>query len=39
LAKWEEALFAAMERNSMHVSDFLKLPRDSIVEIGRQVAI
>jgi len=39
LAKWEEALFAAMERNAMHVSDFFKLPRDSVVEIGRQVAI
>jgi KUP system potassium uptake protein len=39
LAKWEEALFAAMEPNALHVSDFLKLPRDSVVEIGRQVAI
>jgi KUP system potassium uptake protein len=39
LAKWEEALFAAMERNSMHVSDFFDLPRDSTVEIGRHVAI
>jgi hypothetical protein len=24
LAKWEEALFAAMERNAMHVSDFFQ---------------
>jgi KUP system potassium uptake protein len=39
LAKWEEALFAAMERNAMHVSDFFKLPRDSLVEIGREVGI
>ncbi len=39
LAKWEETLFAAMERNAMHVSDFFSLPRDSVVEIGRQVAI
>jgi KUP system potassium uptake protein len=39
LPKWEEALFAAMERNAMHVSDFFKLPRDSVVEIGRQIAI
>ena len=39
LAKWEEALFAARERNAMHASDFFKLPRDSVVEIGRQVAI
>ena len=39
LARWEEALFAAMERNAVHVSDFLRLPSDSVVEIGRQVAI
>lgn len=39
LAKWEETLFAAMERNAVHVSDFFSLPRDSVVEIGRQVAI
>ena len=39
LAKWEETLFAAMERNAVHVSNFFSLPRDSVVEIGRQVAI
>jgi KUP system potassium uptake protein len=39
LAKWEEALFAAMERNAIHVSDFFKLPSDSVVELGREVAI
>jgi KUP system potassium uptake protein len=39
LAKWEEALFAAMVRNSVHVSDYFRLPSDSVVEIGRQVAI
>jgi len=39
LAKWEEALFAAMERNAVHVSDYFRLPSDSVVEIGRQVAI
>ena len=27
LAKWEETLFAAMERNAVHVSDFFSLPR------------
>jgi K+ transporter len=26
LAEWEEALFAAMERNAVHVSDFFSLP-------------
>ncbi|MGB6325041.1 MAG: KUP/HAK/KT family potassium transporter [Methylocella sp.] len=39
LAKWEEALFAAMERNAVHVSDFFRLPGDDVVEIGRQIAI
>jgi len=34
-----EALFAAMQRNSVHVSEYFKLPRDSVVEIGREVAI
>ena len=39
LAAWQEGLYAAMERNSVHVSDFFKLPHDAVVEIGRQVAI
>jgi len=39
IARWEEALFAAMERNAVHVSDFFRLPSDDVVEIGRQVAI
>ena len=36
---WETALFALMERNAAHVSDFFRLPEDGVVEIGRQVAI
>jgi KUP system potassium uptake protein len=39
LPAWEEALFAAMERNAVHVTDFFRLPPDNVVEIGRQVAI
>jgi KUP system potassium uptake protein len=39
LPRWLEALFAAMQRNSVHVSDYFKLPRDAVVEIGREVAI
>jgi len=39
LPRWIEALFAAMQRNSVHVTDYLKLPADSVVEIGRQIAI
>ncbi|MGO9486819.1 MAG: KUP/HAK/KT family potassium transporter [Rhodomicrobium sp.] len=39
LPKWAEALYATMERNSAHVTDFFRLPADQVVEIGRQVAI
>jgi len=39
LFAWETALFAMMERNAAHVSDFFRLPEDGVVEIGRQVAI
>jgi KUP system potassium uptake protein len=39
LPAWQERLFAVMERNAEHVSDFFRLPNDQVVEIGRQVAI
>ncbi len=39
LPAWQEAFFAVMERNAIHVSDFFNLPTDQVVEIGRQVAI
>jgi KUP system potassium uptake protein len=39
LPAWQEKLFAIMERNAVHVSDFFSLPNDQVVEIGRQVAI
>ncbi len=39
LPKWEELIFAAMERNAAQVTDFFRLPVDQVVEIGRQVAI
>jgi len=39
LPAWQEWLFAAMERNAVHVSDFFSLPTDQVVEIGRQVEI
>jgi KUP system potassium uptake protein len=38
-AKWLEVLYIAMERNSVHVSDFFRLPNDSVVLIGRRIAI
>ena len=36
---WEEVLFGLMERNAVHYADFLKLPDDNVVEIGRHIAI
>jgi KUP system potassium uptake protein len=39
LPVWQERVFAVMERNAIHVSDFFSLPSDQVVEIGRQVAI
>jgi KUP system potassium uptake protein len=39
LPRWLETLFAFMQRNSAHVTDYFRLPSDSVVEIGRQVAI
>jgi len=39
LPGWQERVFAVMERNATHVSDFFSLPNDQVVEIGRQVAI
>jgi KUP system potassium uptake protein len=32
-------IFSFLQRNSVHVSDYLRLPTDSVVEIGPQVAI
>jgi KUP system potassium uptake protein len=39
LPAWQERIYAVMERNAAHVSDFFNLPTDRVVEIGRQVAI
>jgi KUP system potassium uptake protein len=39
LPAWQERLFAVMERNAVHVSDFFSLPSDQVVEIGRLVSI
>jgi KUP system potassium uptake protein len=39
LPAWQEELFALMERNAVHVSDFFSLPSDQVVEMGRLVAI
>ncbi len=39
LPRWLEAMFAFMQRNSAHATDYFRLPSNSVVEIGRQVAI
>jgi KUP system potassium uptake protein len=39
LPVWRERLFAFLQRNAAHVSDFVRLPRDAVVEIGREVEI
>ncbi len=39
LSLWENALFAFMMRNSRHVSDAFCLPRNHVVEIGRQIVV
>lgn len=39
LPRWVEAMFAAMQRNSVHISDYFKLPPDCVVEIGREISI
>jgi KUP system potassium uptake protein len=39
LPRWVEAMFAMMQRNSSHLTDYFKLPADAVVEIGRQISI
>ncbi|MBV8892688.1 MAG: KUP/HAK/KT family potassium transporter, partial [Acidobacteria bacterium] len=39
LPRWVEALFAFMQRNASHLTDYFRLPPDQVVEIGRQVGI
>ncbi len=39
LPTWQAALFAAMVKNSAHLTDYFRLPSNQVVEIGRQVSI
>jgi KUP system potassium uptake protein len=34
-----EALFAFMQRNSAHLTEYFRLPIDAVVEIGREISI
>jgi len=39
LPHWIEAPFAFMQRNSLHISQYFRLPADAVVEIGRQIGV
>ncbi len=39
LPRWQEMLFAYMERNAAHVTDYFRLPANQVVELGRQIAL
>jgi KUP system potassium uptake protein len=39
IPRWQEVVFAAMERNGARVTDYFALPSDQVVEIGRQISI
>ncbi len=38
-SKWFTGWFVMMQRNSTHLGEYLRLPSDSVVEIGRQISI
>ncbi len=37
--QWLQSMFAFMQRNSVHATEYFHLPPRSVVEIGRQIAI
>jgi len=39
LPRWIEAIFGALLRNSMHLPDYLNVPREQVIDLGRQIAI
>lgn len=39
LPHWLEAIFAFLRRNSAHVTDYFRLPVETVVELGREIAI
>jgi KUP system potassium uptake protein len=39
LPHWLEAIYAFLQRNSAHVTEYFRLPADTVVEIGREIAI
>ena len=39
LPRWVEGLYAFMQRNAVHVTDYFRLPAETVVEVGREIAI
>jgi KUP system potassium uptake protein len=39
LPKWIAPCFAMMQRNSVHLGDYFRLPSDALAEIERQISI
>jgi len=39
MSPWREKLFAQMHRNASAAADFLKLPNNSVVELGSKIEI
>jgi KUP system potassium uptake protein len=39
LPRWIEAMFSVLLRNSARVTDYLNVPAEQVVDLGRQVSI
>jgi KUP system potassium uptake protein len=39
LPRWMEVLFSAMLRNSVHLTDYLRVPRDQLIDLGREISV
>lgn len=39
IARWIEALYAFMQRNGGHATEYFQVPHNRVVEIGREIAI
>jgi KUP system potassium uptake protein len=39
LPRWMAAAFGALLRNSMHLPDYLNVPREQLIDVGRQISI
>jgi KUP system potassium uptake protein len=39
LPHWVEAIFGFLLRNAMHMPDYLNVPREQLVDLGRQISI